>query len=341
MVQISSALVAFILVAPSLAIPVSTQQEFEARAEELAVREPSFKSVFNKIKNFVTKKNVHNAERKVEGVINKVGKVADIVLREELSDLSERDLEDLDELLEREFDDEVDVFDRDLANVDFEDLAARYPSFGSIFRKIRKIASPKNLGTAAKIASFVVREEDLLTEREFAQLEELAEREPSFGSFFRKVKHAVGKVVNPTNIGRVAKVASYVIREDGEDVVERDLTTVDFEDLAARHPSFGSIFRKIRKIASPKNLGTAAKIASFVVREEDLLTEREFAQLEELAEREPSFGSLFRKVKHAVGKVVNPTNIGRVAKIASYVVREDGEDVFERDYSDFEIDELD
>jgi len=218
MVQISTAVVAFILVAPSLAIPVSIQQEFEARGEDLAVRDPSFKSIFNKIKGVFTKKNVHTAERKAENVINRVGKVADLVLR---------DVEDVDELLERGFDDDVEVFDREFGDEDFEELAARNPRFGSIFKKLRKLATPANIG---RVASLIAREEDMLSEREMAQLEELAEREPSFGSFFRKIRHTVGKVVNPKNIGRVANIASYVIRED-DDVFERDYSDFEIDEL--------------------------------------------------------------------------------------------------------------
>lgn len=303
MVQItSSVLIAFLLVAPSLALPVLTQEEFEARAEELAARDPSFGSIFRKIKK----------------IARPAASIASLVLREEAPEAYERDFED----------------------VDFEEMLARDPSFGSFFRKIKKIARP-----AAGIASLVLREESPEAyERAFDDIdfEELAARDPSFKSIFGKIKSAftkknVQKVEGVAS--KVGKIADLVIRDEDAELLERDLE--DLEELAARDPSFGSIFRKIKKIASPKNLSTVARVASLVIRDGEQLTEREIAQLDELAERDPSFGSWIRKVGHSVGKVVNAKNIGTVAKVASYVIREDSDDVFERDYSDFVLNELD
>jgi len=231
-----------------------------------------------------------------------------------------------------------------------EDIEAR--SFGSFFKKIRKIASPSNLKKAASVASLVIRDDiPEAYERSLEDSDELAARDPSFGSFFRKIR----KVVNPSNIRKVASVASLAIRDEYPELSERDLEYLD--DLVARDPSFGSFFKKIKNFFSPKNVDKAsntAKEASKLVgmlKREDIsdlsergfddedveeLTARDFEIMDELVARDPSFGSFFRKVK----KFANFKNIKKAASVASLVIRED-DDVFERHYPDFELDELD
>jgi len=181
---------------------------------------------------------------------------------------------------------------------------------------------------------------------------EIAARDPSFGSFFRKVKN----FFSPSHIEKAAntakeasKLASMLKREDSSDLFERSLylndmeefTARDLEDLealAARDPSFGSFFRKIKHFANFNNLKKAASVASLVVREDDMeeFTARDLEDLEELAARDPKFGSFFRKIKH----FANFNNLKKAASMASLVIREDDE-LFRRDYFDLGLDELD
>lgn len=141
----------------------------------------------------------------------------------------------------------------------------------------------------------------MLSRRDLEYLEDLALREPSIGSFFRKIKH----FFSPHNIDKAAdatkeasKIASMLKREDAEDLYGRS-----FEDFAEQ------------------------------------LTERELDDMQELAVRDPRFGSFFKKIK----KFVNFKNIKKVASVASLAIREDNEafDVFERQFSDLDLDQLD
>jgi len=270
-----------------------------------------------------------------------------------------------------------DEYERASEDIDIDELVARDPSFGSIFRKIKKIARP-----AMSIASLAIRDDAYERDLEDIDIDELIARDPSFGSIFRKIK----KIARPA-----MSIASLAIRDDE---YERALEGIDIDELIARDPSLGSIFKKVKNFFSKQNVrkvdnaihrveGTAQKvegaarkvdkITHMFLREEgtdlserdieDLeelsergpsddeefygrefddmaeeLTNREISQLQELAERDPSFfGKIWKKVR----KVVNPTNIGKVANVASMVIREDDADLAERDYSDFELDLLD
>jgi hypothetical protein len=263
MVQISSALVAFLLVAPSLAVPLSREQDFQAREvaisardvvylEDLAARDPSIGSFFKKIKNFFSPSHIDKAANTAK----EASKLASMLKREDaVEEFTARDFEAL------------------------EELAARDPHFrfGSVFKKIKHLANFKNLKAVAGVAALAIREEDemQLTVRDMEELEELAARNPSFGSFFRKVKH----FANFNNIKKVANVASMVVREDDDsEFTARDLE--ELEELAARDPSFGSFFRKVKHFANFNNIKKVANVASMVVREDDGLFERDYSDLE-------------------------------------------------------------
>lgn len=110
--------------------------------------------------------------------------------------------------------------------------------FGTIFRDVRKVATPGNIGKVAAIGLALRDDESQLTQRD---LEELMERN-WFGSIFRDVKKVATKaniekaafgvakkVATPSNIGKVAK---FVLREDAKELSQRDLEYL--EDLAAR-----------------------------------------------------------------------------------------------------------
>ncbi|KAF9528363.1 hypothetical protein CPB83DRAFT_854480 [Crepidotus variabilis] len=354
MVQVKSAAVALILIAPSLALPV---QNIDARSNELDTREPNPEPRFNIGGIFkAAKKIAHNPG------VRKAASVASWFIREDgTSVLSARDLADLDDISER----------------DLEELAARDPRFGSFLKKFRGIAGKigKVAGPAARIASNFIREEDDdlfaredlldlldISERDFDELEELAARDPKFrfGKIFKKIKGVVGKVAKFA--GPAAKMASNFIREedvavyaredvsDFLDLSERELD--EMEELAARDPKFGKFFKKIKGFAGKvgRFAGPAANMASNFIREEyddevfsreemaDMLdiSERDLEEMEELAARDPKFGSFFKKIKGAFKKVAKFA--APVMRVASNFIREESDldEILARDY-DFDL----
>jgi hypothetical protein len=258
MVQITSVALFCLLFAPSLAVPISNGQELNARPEELTERN-WFKSVVRRIKNVATP-----------------GTVAGLVIRDDESQITERDIE---ELSDREF---------------AELMERKWFTFKP-FRGVKKIAT---------------RDLEELTERD---IEDLIQR-----GWFKSFVH---KVATPANI---RKVASLVLREDAEDLSQRDMEYL--EDLSTREPSIKSVIGKIKDFIRPSNVNKAARTVKAIHRllrredadglaerdvafEEEELSARELEDLEDLAARDPTFGSIFRNL----------------------VSREDG-DVFQRDY---------
>ncbi|KAH9478707.1 hypothetical protein JR316_0009167 [Psilocybe cubensis] len=180
-------------------------------------------------------------------------------------------------------------------------LEARTPNFGSFFRKVRKAATPSRIKKIAHIAELALREnedEQIVTRRELEYLEDLVLREPSIGSFFRKVKN----FFTPHNIDKASNAAKEASKLAG--MLKREAS----EDLSAR------------------------SLEAFV----DQLTEREFEDIQELAAREPRFGSFFKKF-------INMKNIKKAASVASLVIREDDEPfyMFEREALEADVDNLD
>ncbi|KAF8155587.1 hypothetical protein B0H34DRAFT_502500 [Crassisporium funariophilum] len=305
MVHLSNTFViAALLVAPSIAIPISLDQNFQTRSEDidlevLAARDPSFSSWFRKVK-------------KTALPVIQAAKIVAPVLSREIA---------------------PEVVERDMADFDFEELAARDPSFRSWFRKIKKTAAP--VIDAAKLVAPVLPREDALevVERDMADFE-LVARDPSFRSWFKKFKKTAAPVIDAAKL-----VAPILPREDASEVVERDVADFDFEELAARDPSFGSWFRKIKKAALP-----AVKLASLAIREETPeVLERDLADFdfEALAARDPSFGSWIRKVKKVAHGVVHSGYLGKYGAVAGLVIRDENAKVYERRFEGFEIDELD
>jgi len=214
------------------------------------------------------------------------------------------------------------------------ELAARDTGSGSSCKKINKFFKPSNIGKVTSVASLVIRDDiHEACKHALGDLQAIAARDPNLSSF-----------VNRHNVDKKASVASLVIRDEYPELSERDLEHL--QDLAARDPSIGSFFRKnffnpshIDKVAKE-----ASKLASILKREDDLLdlpersadclrefTARDFEYFDELASRDPGFGSFFRKIK----KFVNMRNIKKAAGIASLVIREDlpVDDIFEGDFS--------
>ncbi|KAF8962648.1 hypothetical protein BDZ97DRAFT_1920454 [Flammula alnicola] len=164
-----------------------------------------------------------------------------------------------------------------------------------------------------------------------AHAEELAARDPGFGSFFRKIR----KVVSPSNIRKAASVASWVIRDDIPEAYERSLDAVESDELAAREPAFSS-FANLETGKSAREDISEFTERCFDSADVDGLSARDFEDLEELAARDPSFGSFFRKIK----KQVTPSRIHKVENVAGLFFRDECE-VMERDYSELELDQLD
>jgi len=167
------------------------------------------------------------------------------------------------------------------------------PKFGFL-KRIKKVVNPTNIHRAERIAGLFLRDNfvdiDELNSRELPEfsenfdardlqtLEDLEARFPKFG-FLKKIK----KVVNSKNIHRAEKIAGLFLRDDGYDDIQlsaKDLdesinlehfTTRDLDvmaELEARDPSFGSFFRKVRKMAKP--LGKVAGVAASIMLREDV-----------------------------------------------------------------------
>jgi len=172
--------------------------------------------------------------------------------------------------------DEVEAFTRAFNDIDIDEISARDPSLGSFFKKVKKtvshVVTPKNIATVAKFAPLILREDqtELLGRAlEHPHFEKLAERDPSFGSFFKKVKKAVAHVATPKNLVKAAAFAPLILREDEMDAFKRAIADETVIELAARDPSFGSFFKKVKKIATPHNIAKAVDIASKFIRRED------------------------------------------------------------------------
>jgi len=154
---------------------------------------------------------------------------------------------------------------------------------------------------------------------------ELAARNAKPASILKKVKHIASK----TNIHQVGKAIHRVegaahrlehaaykadrivrvfMRDEEADLSERD----EDEDLLTRAIEDELYNRDFQDLVFEE------------------LTERDVAELQELAERDPNiFRKIFRKFKKVVGKV------------ASVVARDEDVDLVGRDYSDFELERLD
>ncbi|KAF8155591.1 hypothetical protein B0H34DRAFT_502697 [Crassisporium funariophilum] len=163
---------------------------------------------------------------------------------------------------------------------------------------------------------------------------EMIERDTSSGppwiKGFKNTKKAASPVSNMPSVSQ---------QKEAPKVVERDMADFDFEELAARDPSFGSWFRKIKKAALP-----AVKLASLAIRQEaPKVIERDLADFdfEALAARDPSFGSLVKKIKKAGHNVSPWGSLGKYGKVPGLVTRDENPEVYERGFEAYEIDELD
>jgi len=319
MVQTTSFAIFCLLVAPTLAVPITNDQH--ARAEDLEERDPNW---FRPA-------------------------VGGVLLREDAEEISQRDLESpesIEGLITR---DEFQFTEREVEYM--KDLTARDPFwFRKAFRAVRKYATPSNLMKAGKFAAGVLLREDAeeisqrnnefqFTERDVQFMQDLTARDPNW---FKKAFRVVRKYATPSNLMKAGKFAAGVLlREDAEEIYQRDdefqFTEREVEylkDLSARDPNwFRKAFRTVRKVATPSNLMNAGKFAANVLLREDAeeLSQRD-VEYEDLSTREPSIKSFFERVKN----VFSPKK-----KAAEVEAREDDDDVFERYFDNFEIDELD
>ncbi|KAF8155592.1 hypothetical protein B0H34DRAFT_502692 [Crassisporium funariophilum] len=301
MVHITNTIiVAALLVAPTIAIPIANYQDVYTRSQDIENR--NFKSFLKKMK-------------KVAGPAVKMGM----------------------HLLMRE--DGPDSVERDLSEVDYEELAARDPNFGHVLGNIRKVVNPHNIAKVGHLAHAIshvlgrdIEESSNLLEREItdADLEDLAAREPNFKHFLKKLKKValpaakmgMHLLMRDDDSGGI----SLVFREESPEVYEREITDAHLEQLAARDPNFGSFLRKIKKVALP-----AAKIGMHLLIREDgvELVGRDLSDFEyqELAARDPNFLGNMRKVfnPHTISQV------GHVVKAVSHVLGRGLEELDELD----------
>jgi hypothetical protein len=339
MVQTTSVALICLLVAPSLAVPITNEQH--ARAEDLSER------AVGAVRKVATPSNIANAGKFAAGTLS----------REDAQEISQRDLEspeDIESLVTRA--DEIQFTDRDIEYL--KDLAARDPNwFKSAFRAVRKIATPPNLMKAGKFAAGILMREDeaegivirddefQLTDRDVEFLMALTARDPYW---FKSAFRAVRKIATPPNLMKAGKfaagilfredeadIAGLVIRDDEFEFTEREIEYL--KDLSARDPNwFSSAVGAVRKVATPSNLRKVGKVAANLIFREDA---EEFSQrdveYEDLSTREPK--TIFTKIK----EFFSPKRKASKDSKSEEVEGRDDDDVFERYFDDYEIDELD
>jgi len=334
MVQTTSFAVICLFVAPILAAPVTNDQY--ARAEDLEEREPTWL------------KSAVGAARRVANPSNlaKAGRYAATALIREDSEVSQRDLESSESIESLITRDEFQFTEREVEYL--KDLTARDPSwFKSAFRAVKKYATPSNLMKAGKFAAGVLLREDAeelsqrdnefqFTERDIEFLQDLTARDPNW---FKSAFRAARKVVTPSNVMKAGKFAANILlREDDEfELTEREIEYL--KDLTARDPNwFKSAFRAARKVVTPSNVMKAGKFAAGVLSREDAeeISQRDVEYEEDLSIREPGIKSFFERVK----EVFSPKKKATKSKSEEVEGRED-DDVFERYFDKYEIDDLD
>jgi len=335
MVQTTSFAVICLFVAPILAAPVTNDQY--ARAEDLEEREPTWL------------KSAVGAARRVANPSNlaKAGRYAATALIREDSEVSQRDLESSESIESLITRDEFQFTEREVEYL--KDLTARDPSwFKSAFRAVKKYATPSNLMKAGKFAAGVLLREDAeelsqrdnefqFTERDIEFLQDLTARDPNW---FKSAFRAARKVVTPSNVMKAGKFAANILlREDDEfELTEREIEYL--KDLTARDPNwFKSAFRAARKVVTPSNVMKAGKFAAGVLSREDAeeISQRDVEYEEDLSIREPGIKSFFERVK----EVFSPKKKATKSKSEEVEGREDDDDVFERFFDKYEIDDLD
>jgi hypothetical protein len=341
MVQTTSFVLFCLLVAPTLAAPITNEQH--ARAEDLEERDPGrSRSVLRTARKHAAPSEI--SRRDLESPESFEGLIA----RAEFQ-FTEREIEYL------------------------KDLTARDPNwFRSAWHAVKKHVTPSNVMKAGKFAAGVLFREDAeemsqrdvehpvvirddefqFTERDIQFLQDLTARDPNW---FRSAWHVVKKHVTPSNVMKAGKFAAGVLlREDAEEISQRDVehpvvirddefqfTEREIEylkDLTARDPNWvSSAFRVAKKHVTPSNVMKAGKFAASVLFREDAeeISQRD-VEYEDLSTREPSIKSFFERVKN----VFSPKKKEK-SKSEEVETREDDEDVFERYFDDYEIDNLD
>jgi hypothetical protein len=352
MVQTTSFAVICLLVTPIIAAPVTNDQH--ARAEDLEERDPTWiRSAVSVARKVASPSNIVRAGRYA----------ATSLIRREDEEISQRDLESpesIESLITRE---EFQFTEREVEYL--KDLTARDPSwFRSAFRAVKKYATPPNLMKAGKFAAGVLLREDAeeisqrdlehpesiviradefqFTERDIDFLQDLTARDPSW---FRSAFRAVKKYATPPNLMKAGKFAAGILlREDAEEISQRDLELTEREieylkDLTARDPNwFRSAFRAARRVVTPPNVLKAGKFAANLLLREDAeqISQRD-VEYEDLSIRDPSIKSFFERVKD----VFSPKKKAKKSKSEEVEGREDDDDIFERYFDQYDIDELD
>jgi len=246
MVQIKSAAVVLILVAPSLSLPV--QNLSERSSDDLEVREASPEPKF-KLSATQRRQIAHLPSSvqylRPQYLRRKAASLTNFFTREDgIPQIEAREIGDIIEAIQ-------DISERELDAM--EELAARYPKWSGL-NKLRSISKTdaSDIVRREEDGEVVLREDLLdildLSERDFEEMEEITARDPKFRINFKrivgKVKHVVNKVRHVVNkvkkVARVALkavsfvypaagVASKFIREEGADI--GDLMARDYNDF--------------------------------------------------------------------------------------------------------------
>jgi hypothetical protein len=152
------------------------------------------------------------------------------------------------ELSERELD------DIDLAIREVDELIAREPFLGGWWKKVKHAFTIKNIKTGIELAKS-------LKGRELSpEIEALAAREPLVDAILKTVKEAS----NPEHGHHTSEHSASTSHGDNPDMYERDL-----EDLDARDPFLNSFWRKVKPAVTRKNIQTASDLIRTFSREEN------------------------------------------------------------------------
>jgi hypothetical protein len=235
MVQLTaSTLLAIMLVAPCIAIPIIPRNA-EGHAVDLTAREPNFMDMYRKARKVLPPGPRHifpNPQRHVDAIRNVV---SSLYKRSDDTELSQREVEDI-QLVIREFD----------------DLVTR-----SFWKKLKHFVTFKNIKAGIDIAKS-------LKGREISpELEALAAREPMVDAILKTVK----EISTPENVDTASKLTNNIAREDNPDMYDRDL-----EEIDAREPfldSLDSVWRKVRPIATRKNARRVSGLVRSFAREDN------------------------------------------------------------------------
>ncbi|CAA7264261.1 unnamed protein product [Cyclocybe aegerita] len=187
----------------------------------------------------------------------------------------------------REFEEEFGLTAREMDTL--EELVLREPIFGKVLRVAKKVAGGAVQVAAGALSGREYDDVEEFTARELEIMDELEARDPFLGKIFRKVKGFFkGKSAAAAAAEPAAEEQQPAAREydDFEEFTVRDLELMD--ELEARNPFLGKIFRKVKGFFKGK--AAAAPAAQPAAEEQPV--QRDLENVEELAGREYYYDEL-------------------------------------------------